>query len=165
MTRTVSFLAALTLSAAACYPAGEAPAAAALPDSASVHTAIQALSDAYEAAELAGDAAAVAALYTENGTAAFEGVPTSAGRAAVQESMTGYFSLFKVSRADIPVQVVAVHSPTVATASGLASFDVDSSGVTRTDTWRWAAEYTLGSDSQWRISYIIGFREAPAAPQ
>lgn len=165
MTRTVSFLAALALSAAACYPAGEAPAAAALPDSASVHTAIQALSDAYEAAELAGDAAAVAALYTEGGTAAFEGLPTSSGRAAVEALFASYFSLFSVSRADIPVQAVGIQSPTVVTSGGVATFDVDSSGTARTDTWRWAAEYTLGTDGQWRISYIIGFREAPAAPQ
>lgn len=162
MTRTVPILAAAALAlTAACQPPAEPQAA--LPDSATVHAALQAGADAYEAAQLAGDAAATAALYTEDGTAAFEGSPTTTGRAALQALTQAAFDAGgKPVAVESVVQAAGVHSPTVATAGGSASFTFDSAGVRRTDTWRWAAEYQLEADGVWRISYIIAFREAPA---
>ena len=162
MTRIRALLtfSAAVFAAAACQPAPEA-AGPVLPDSATVHAAIQAVADAYEAAELAGDAAAVAQLYTENGTLALEGVPTTTGRANIEAMATASFAEQTITRADIVVASAGAQSPTVATAGGTATFDVTAGGASRTDTWRWAAEYTLGADGVWRTSYLIAFLEVP----
>ena len=97
-------------------------------------------------------------------TAAFDGSPTTTGRANLEALFAGYFSAQKVTRAEITVISAGVSAPTVATAGGTASFDNEGNGSTRTDNWRWAAEYRLGTDGQWRISYHIGFLEVPANP-
>ncbi len=164
MTRSIlSILGGLALITAACQPAGQT-ATAVLPDSATVHAALQAAGDSFEAAELAGDAAAVGQHYTEDATAALDGMPTTTGRANLEALFGGFFSTQKVTRAEIMVTSAGASAPTVATAGGTASFDNEVNGTTRTDNWRWAAEYRLGTDGQWRISYHIAFLEVPATP-
>jgi len=159
MTRLLLTLTAAALAATACQPAADSSTAA-LPDSTAVHNALRAQADAYEAAEVAGDAAATGQLYTDGATAAFEGLPTTTGRANIEALFGGYYADNDVTRADIQVLAAAAHSPTVATGGGSATFDVTTEGTSHTDVWRWAAEYQLGEDGVWRISYIIGFLEA-----
>ena len=160
MKRSISsFLGTVVLIAAACQPTP--PPVAAAPDSATIHAALQAEADSYAAAELAADAAAVGQQHTEGASMALEGLPTMTGRANIEAGIAAGWALEKVTGGSIKVEVANAATPTTATAGGTASFEVDSAGTPRTRNWRWAAEYQLGTDGRWRISYLMALKETP----
>jgi uncharacterized protein (TIGR02246 family) len=149
--------------AAACAPAAEQQAAApAAPDTAAVRVSIQALGDSWAALAMAGDAAGIAALFTEDGTAAFFGFPTTTGRANIQAFMAGLFAAGKVTSAKATVVGVTAPAPGIATAGGTYMEVVDSSGVTITNWWRWAAAYRQAPDGTWLTAYDMAFQDSTA---
>ncbi len=79
------------LAGAACQPA-EQPAATKDTTAADL-AAIHQVRDAYVAAENAGDAAAVAALYAENGTRMPPDEPAATGRAAIEAQLQPQYSM------------------------------------------------------------------------
>ena len=148
---------------AACYgPARQETAAAAAPDTAAIHMAVQALGDRFETNALAGNAAAVASDFTEDGRAEFYGFPSAVGRAAVEGLYTTYFGSNKVTASEVTTQAVSATGPDLASARGVTSVTAEAGGKTSTTHWRWAAAYRKGADGQWRVSYIIGFPDSPS---
>jgi len=152
---------ALLALAAACSPAADQQAAApAAPDTAAVRAELQSLVDRYVQYLMAGDAAGVAGLYTDDATYAVYGVPTTTGRANVEAVFAGYFGAFKVTSAQGTVEAAASPGPGIATARGIYTDVEDSSGV-RISSWsRWASAYRQAADGQWLISYHIGFPDS-----
>lgn len=148
--------------AAACAPAAEQPAASApaAPDTAAVRLAIQAVSDRYAELDVAGDAAGIAGLYAENGTAAFFGFPTTTGRAGIEAIYRTLFGIQKLTAATSTVLTASSPAPGLATAGGTFAETVDSSGTIIRNWWRWAAAYRQGADSRWEISFIMAFPDS-----
>jgi len=143
--------------------AAGAPAAAqqsAAPDTAALRVTIQALTDRWASASLAGDAAGIANLFTENGTAAFFGMPTTSGRSNIQALIANLFAAAKVTTAKGTVGMVAAPGPGIATALGTYMEVLDSSGVTITNWWRWAAAYRQGPDGGWLMTYDMAFPDS-----
>lgn len=156
---------AVLLIAGACAPAPEAPAGlpaemTATPDTAAVRAAVEATGTRWAEFAVAGNAAGIAGLFTEDGTAAFFGFPTTTGRAAIEAMMGALFAAVKVTAAQTTVQAVAVPAPGVATALGTYTETVDSSGVTISTWYRWAAAYRQGADGQWLTTYDIAFPDS-----
>ena len=152
---------ALLALAAACSPAAEEQAAApAAPDTAALRAELQGQADRWVQYALAGDAAGVAGLYTDDATYAAYGIPTTTGRANVEALFAGYFGAFKITSAQLTVQAAASPGPGIATARGIYTDVADSSGVTVSSWWRWAGAYRQGADGQWLLSYNIAFADS-----
>lgn len=159
MTRLTLLLAgaALTVAPTASVVAQAAPAAA-RPDTAAVRAGLNALSAKLEAVYLAGDAAGVAALFTEDAQAEYAGFPSAAGRAAIQALYEGYFKAnkLKVSR----IEFLGVNSVTADLATALGTYHAFGNGKPAHAWWRWAAAYRKGADGEYRISYIMAFPDS-----
>jgi len=146
--------------AAACAPAEREVATPAAPDTAAVRQAIQAHGDRWAEFDIAANAAGLAGLHAEDATAAFFGLPTATGSAAIEALFNAYFSTTRVTAAASAVTTVAAPAPGVATALGTYTVTTDSSGVVRTGWYRWAAAYRQGADGQWRVGYIQSFPDS-----
>jgi uncharacterized protein (TIGR02246 family) len=147
--------------AAACAPAAEKQAAApAAPDSAAARAAVEALSQQYSDRIVAGDAAAVAALFSEDATTSFFGFPTTNGRANIQALYAASIGAAKRTAAKITLGRVNAVAPGLLTAVGTSDESVDSSGVSITSYWRWVAAFRQGADGQWRFAYIMAFPDS-----
>jgi ketosteroid isomerase-like protein len=147
--------------AAACAPAAERQAEApALPDTAVVRQAIQTHGDQWAAYDMAGDAAGLVSLHTDDASVAFYGLPTTTGAAALQALYQGYLAVNKVSSAESIVQAVSASAPGIATARGLYIATTDSSGVVRTGWYRWAGAYRQDADGRWRVSYLMSMPDS-----
>lgn len=147
--------------AAACAPAAQQQAAApAAPDSVAARAAIEALGKQYTDRIVAGDAAAVAALFTEDAVTSYYGFPTTTGRANIQALYATTLGVAKRTGAQITVGRANGITPGVVTAVGINKETVDSSGVSITNYWRWVAAYRQEADGQWRFAYIMAFPDS-----
>lgn len=158
-------LLAVLLLAAACAPAPETPAEAPgestmAPDTAAVRAAVDGIGARWSEYAVAGDAAAIAATFTEDGTVAFFGFPTTTGRAGIEALMAGAYSVVDVTAAESRTGAVAAPAPGIATALGTYTETVDSSGVVITTWVRWAAAYRQDADGQWQHTYLISFPDS-----
>lgn len=151
--------------ALACAPAPQqaaAPAAPPAPDTAAVQTALNALADQYEAAEVGGNAGQVAALYTDDGVTVFQGFPTAAGKAAIEAQTIEAMKVQKVLEMTIETGGVTVVGPTMATAGGTA-IQLSQEGKKKTRMWwRWAGAYRNVA-GQWKLSYLMAFQDSTKA--
>ena len=109
---------------------------------------------------MAGNAAGIAGLFTEEGTATFFGFPTTTGRAAIEALMAGLFSAVKVTASSVSVEMVAAPAPGLGTALGMYAETVDSSGVTIQTWYHWAGSYRQDADGQWRFAYLMSFPDS-----
>lgn len=147
--------------AAACAPAADQAASApAASDTVAVRAGLQAASDKWDALAVAGDAAAIAALFADDGAVAFFGAPTTTGRANIQAMMTGLYSAAKVTSAKGTILGITAPAPGMATARGTYMEVTDSSGVTTTGWYRWAGAYRQAPDGQWLITYLMSFPDS-----
>jgi uncharacterized protein (TIGR02246 family) len=88
------------------------------PDTAAVRAAVNAASAKLNAAYLAGDAAAVAGLFTEDARAEYAGFPSAKGRAAIQSTYDTYFKSNKLTVAETTIMEVTALTPDLVTAGG-----------------------------------------------
>ena len=147
--------------AAACAPAAEQQAAApAALDSTAARAAVEAVSQQYSDRVVASDAGGVSALFTVDATAAYFGYPTTTGRANIQALYAASFGIAKPTAVQITVGTAGEISPGLVTAGGTSQQTVDSSGVSITTYWRWAAAYHPRADGQWRFAYIMAFPDS-----
>jgi uncharacterized protein (TIGR02246 family) len=155
-----SFFVAIALAAACAPAADQAASAPAAPDTAAVRVAIQAVGDKWASLAMAGDAAGIAALFTEDGTFAAFGLPTATGRANIQAVLAGLFAAAKSTSAQAVVLGVTAPAPGIATARGTYVETVDSSGVIITNHWRWAAAYRQTPEGAWLTTYDMAFPDS-----
>ena len=129
-------------------------------DTAAARTAITALGAKLSAANIAGDAAGIAALFTEDARAEYAGFPSAVGRAAIQST---YETLFKTTKYKVWELVVkGVNAPTadVASAGGSVHQFGETNGKPSHMWWRWAAAYRKGADGQYKISFVMAFPDS-----
>jgi len=128
------------------------------PDTAAVRAAVNAASAKLNAAYLAGDAAAVAGLFTEDARAEYAGFPSAKGRAAIQSTYDTYFNSNKLTVAETTIMEVTALTPDLVTAGG--TYHSFGNGKPKHAWWRWAAAYRKGADGEYRISYIMAFPDS-----
>jgi uncharacterized protein (TIGR02246 family) len=162
MTYRLTVVALLAIGCATKAPEQAAAPAPPLPDSATVRTALNALADQYEAAEVAGDPAQVAALFTDDARTEFQGFPAAVGRAAIEEQSKQAFAAQKVLEMTIETQGVNVVAPAIATAGGIAIALAEVEGKKGKMWWRWAGAYR-NVGGQWKFSYLMAFQDSTQA--
>lgn len=158
----VSMLAVSLVSA--CAPKEEpaaAATAAAAPDTAALRAEIAPLGDAYRAAVLAGDAATLNALYTDNAVVELTGIPTLMGRAAIMTADSTNFAMGKPSEWTSTVRSTVALSPgNVAQTGSWSDAMPAAGGKTARRDGRWIAGIRKGDDGKWRINYLMGMTDS-----
>jgi ketosteroid isomerase-like protein len=150
-------VAALTVAITRSAPAQQT-APATKPDTAAVRAGLNDLTAKMKTAYLAGDAAAVAALYTEDARAEFAGFPSAVGRAAIQSTTEAYFKANKLNVAEWTIGGLNSLTADLATAGG--TYHAFGNGKPAHAWWRWAAAYRKGADGQYRVSYVMAFPDS-----
>lgn len=140
-------------------PAASVPAAA--PDTAALRAEIAPLGEAYRAAIIAGDAAALNALYTDNATVELTGIPTLIGRAAIMTADSMNFTMGKPTDWNSTVRsTVALGNGGVAQTGSWSDAMPAAGGKTTRRDGRWIAGLAKGEDGKWRINYLMGMTDS-----
>jgi ketosteroid isomerase-like protein len=130
------------------------------PDTATVRAGLNALTAKLVTAYLAGDAATMASLYTEDARAEYAGFPSAVGRTAIQSTYLEYFKANKLKVWESTIGDVNSLSADLATAGGTVHSFGDTNGKPVHMWWRWAAAYRRGADGEYRISYVMAFPDS-----
>ena len=158
--RTVSMSAlAALLIAAACTPKEPAPAVVAV-DTAAAKAGVDSLRTRYIAAQNAGDAAGVAALFTEDATLDIYGVPRQHGRANIQAALGVDYAGRKYTLTEITPINTAVRTNTDGSEIGTYHDMHDAAGKKDHEWGRYVVGLAKGTDGMWRLSYIMAFPDS-----
>jgi uncharacterized protein (TIGR02246 family) len=133
------------------------PALIALPLAASptVQAKVDAANDAFAAAMVRGDAAAVAAFYTEDGHLLFFKGTTLKGRAAIQEFMTGMLKGMKVTSMKIVSEEIHASGDLILD-QGHYEMTSETDGKVETSKARYIQVYKKGKDGK-----LLLYRDCP----
>jgi uncharacterized protein (TIGR02246 family) len=157
----VSMLAVSLVSACAPKEEPDASTPAAAPDTAALRAEIAPLGDAYRAAVLAGDAAALNALYTDNAVVELTGIPTLVGRGAIMTADSTNFAMGKPTEWNSTVRsTVALGNGNVAQTGSWSDAMPAAGGKTARRDGRWIAGIMKGDDGKWRINYLMGMTDS-----
>ena len=157
--RMVRILAAGGLVLGACAQPAPAPTVVAV-DSAAVRTGLDSLRARYERAETAGDAAAVAAIYTETGAIDLMGAPPLRGRAGILEGVKATYAANKPEVLHISVTNTDVRSNESATEIGTYHQAMMVAGK-RTQAWgRWVSAGVKTASGEWQLTYLMAFPDS-----
>jgi uncharacterized protein (TIGR02246 family) len=148
---------------AACAPKEEAAVAAVAPDTAALRAEIEPMGQAYGAAILAGDAAALNALYTDAAVVELTGVPTLIGRAAIMSRDSAALSMGKPSEWTSTVRSTAYLSEGRVAQTGTWADAAVVGGKTMRRAGRWIAGINKEADGKWRINYLMGMTDSTYA--
>ena len=153
-------LASSLLFAACTAPAPATPAAVA-PDTDAMRVALDPFGASYKAATLAGDAAALNALYTDNAVVELSNQPTAVGRAAILKADSAQFATIKFSDWNINIRGTTDLGGGRAAQSGTFwSKFADKKGAKMSQYGRWVAGFMKGDDAKWRINYLMGMTDS-----
>lgn len=148
------------LVAAACTPkASDTPAVVAV-DTAAAVSGINALRSSYPPAQIAGDAAAVAALFTEDATLDFYGIPRLKGRANIEAGLKQDYGMRKFTVTEItPIQTM-VRSNEDGSEIGTYHDMYDVKGAKTHEWGRYVVGVRKDADGKWRLSYLMSFPDS-----
>ena len=161
-TAMVSFAALLALG---CAPKGGGMAAggAMAVDTAAAKSGIDSLRTRYARLQMAGDAAAVAALYDQNATLDLYGLPRTKGRANIEAALKADFAMRKFSLAEITAGMTTVRTNDDASEIG-TYHDMYTLKGTVTHEWgRYVVGNGKGADGNWRLTYLMVFPDSTKA--
>lgn len=151
----------LTVVALAACATREQPAAATVaPDTAALRVEIAPMGEAYRAAVLAGDAAALNALYTDGAVVELTGVPTLVGRAAIMSRDSATFAMGKPSEWTSTVRTTAFLSEGHVAQTGTWSDATVVGGKRIRRAGRWIAGINKEANGQWKINYLMGMTDS-----
>lgn len=145
---------------AACAPKEEAAVPAVAPDTAALAAEIAPLGEAYRAAILAGDAAALNAFYTDAAVVELTGVPTLVGRAAIMSRDSATFAMGKPSEHTSTVRSTAFLSEGRVAQTGTWADAAVVGGKTMRRAGRWIAGVNKEADGKWRINYLMAMTDS-----
>ena len=130
--------------------------AAAAPDTAALRVELAATIDAYRVAALAGDAAALNALYTDDATVEITAVPTLTGRAAIMSADSANFAAGKPTEWSATVRsLVPIGGGAVAQTGSWSDGTPAAGGKMVRRVGRWISSSQKGDDGKWRINYLM----------
>lgn len=147
----------IVLLAAALVP-GIGRAAGPKPSAPSVDADHQAIADAwsgYRAALIKGDAAGVAALFTEDGALLEPGLPDIEGRGTLEKFFAAGFSRAKVTDATGDIEQLDVHGDRAYEIGTYSQTMANAKGMTGTSKGRYMAFWRKGADGRWRVRRLM----------
>ncbi len=145
---------------AACTPKEQPAVAAVAPDTTALAAEIAPFGEAYRAAILAGDAAALNALYTDAAVVELTGVPTLVGRAAIMSRDSATFAMGKPSEWMSTVRNTAFLSEGRVAQTGTWADATVVRGKTMRRAGRWIAGLNKEADGSWKINYLMGMTDS-----
>lgn len=151
-------IAALLL-AAACTPKAEAPAVAAV-DTAAARAGTDSLRQHYIMAQMAGDAAGIAGLYTEDATLDIYGIPRQHGRANIQTALAANYAARKYTLTQITPGSFTARTNTDASELGTYHDMHDAMGKKDHEWGRYLVGLAKGTDGMWRLTYVMAFPDS-----
>ncbi len=141
-------------------PAGETGTTGMAVDTAAVKSGIDSLRAAYARAEVAGDAAALGQLWTEDGTLDMYGAPRTKGRANIEAGLKADFASRKWTVSEItPVQTNVQNNEA---GSEIGTYHVmhDVNGTVDHEWGRYVVGVQKGADGKWRLDYLMFFPDS-----
>lgn len=139
-------------------PAAEAAAAKAATDAAKA--AIDELRTKYLAAENAGDAAALAALYADDGVYMPSNMPAASGKAAIQALFEQMFTQMSSSGSATPASVDIAGDWAIERGDYKTTMTPKAGGKPMEDTGKYVV-VSRKSDSGWKVHYLIWNSDMP----
>lgn len=156
--RAMTLLAAAAVLAACAKPAPEAPAVVAV-DSAGARSAFDAIRATFEKSDSAGDAAAIAGLFREDGGIDFQGAPPMRNRAGIEAGLKAGYAIQKPEKLEIVTKQTLVRTNSDGAETG-DYHSIYAMGGKRTHQYgRWVASYVKDSTS-WKISYLMSLTDS-----
>jgi uncharacterized protein (TIGR02246 family) len=151
----------LLLTFAACSTPAKAPEAQASADTAALRDSIQAREREWSAAYLAGNAAGIAALYTEDAAQVQPAGDWSRGRAAITKGMQATFDTLTVTaRDDITEEVIPMGDYAIEIGHYRSEGTSKTDKTPRSSSGRYMVVWRKDADGVWRLHRDIG-SEAP----
>ncbi|HEV8357020.1 MAG TPA: nuclear transport factor 2 family protein [Gemmatimonadales bacterium] len=151
---------ALLLAAACAQPAPEQTAAAPAVDSAAARAGMTALRNRYIAGQTAGDASAVAALFSDSAAVDLYGVPKLRGRAAIEAAFKADYAARKYTMTEIMPAETSVRTSTGGSEIGTYHDMHDAKGKVDQEWGRYLVGMAKGADGQWRLDYLMAFPDS-----
>ncbi len=153
---------ALLLTFAGCSAPAKAPEAQASVDTAALRDSIQAREREWSAAYLAGNAAGVAALYTEDAAQVQASGDWFRGRDAITKGMQATFDTLAVTvREDITEEVIAAGDYIVEIGHYRSEGTSKTDQTPRSSSGRYMVVWRKDADGAWRLHRDIGSEAAP----
>jgi uncharacterized protein (TIGR02246 family) len=158
MTRLLTVLGAFAL--ACTRPADNAGNAGMAVDTAAAKAGIDSLRSGYSQAQLAGDGAALAQLYTEDATLDMYGAPRTKGRANIEAGLKADLAARKYTVSQItPIQTTVMSNDG---GSELGTYHTmhDVNGAVDHEWGRYVVGFQKGTDGKWRLDYLMFFPDS-----
>jgi ketosteroid isomerase-like protein len=166
MRRHIVALAALA-AAAACTPKGDAGAGstmAAAVDTTAIKAEIDGFRAQYSRLQVAGDAAGLAAMFSEQGGVDFDQAPRARGRAAIEATFKQRFAMMKPAVLEIMPTMTSARSSIEGSEIG-TWHTLDSAQGKPVHAWgRFLSAYAKDSTGQWHLDYLIAFTDSMKPP-
>jgi uncharacterized protein (TIGR02246 family) len=132
-------------------------------DTAAAMAGIDSLKTRYSQLEMAGDAAALAQLFTEDATLDLYGVPRTKGRAAIQAALAQDFGMRKYTVSEINPINTNVRTNETATQIGTYHAMHDVNGTADHEWGRFVVGMNKGTDGMWRLNFLMAFPDSTKA--
>jgi uncharacterized protein (TIGR02246 family) len=159
----ISIVLALTLALAACQPAPQKEVAPAPPSQADIEAAIGKVRAAYVAAENAGDAAALAALFTDDAVLMPPDAPAASGKEAIQSYFQSRNDEFTFELAVTKAEVVAAGDWAFSRGTYTLKATPKPKGKTIEDSGKYLNILAHQPDGSWKIARHIWNSDNPLA--
>lgn len=133
----------------------DAAATTAAPDTAALRAELAPLVESYGKAILAGDAAALNALYTDDAVVEITAVPTLTGRAAILAADSANFASGKTTEWNVTVRSTVPIGDSAVAQTGSWTDAAIMGGKTVRRAGRWLTSSRKGADGTWRVNYLM----------
>ncbi len=160
--KSLSLLATAALAVSAACATNEGGTAAAV-DTAAAMAGLDSTRSRYSGYQMAGDAAGLAGLYTDDATLDIYGVPRTKGRANIEAALKADFALRKFTLSQITPGGTTVRTNTDATEIGTYHDMHDVNGAVDHEWGRYVVGLQKGADGTWRLSYVMAFPDSTKA--
>ena len=132
-------------------------------DTAAAKSGIDSLRSGYARAQMAGDAAALGQLFTENATLDMYGAPRTKGRANIETGLKADLAARKYTTSEIMAVQTTVMSNESGSEIGTYHAMHDVGGAVDHEWGRYVVGFQKGADSKWRLEYLMFFPDSTKA--
>ena len=129
-------------------------------DTAAGRAGIDSLRASYSRIQMAGDAAGLAQLYTENATLDMYGVPRTKGRANIEAGLKADLTARKYTLSEITPIETTVRSNDAGSEIGTYHAMHDVNGTMDHEWGRYVVGAVKGADGKWRLDYLMFFPDS-----
>ena len=157
----IPIVSALALALAACTPAPQQEAVPEGPSQAEVEAAVGQVREAYVAAQNAGDAAALAALFTDDAVLMPPNAPAVSGKEAIQSYLSSRIDQFSFELAASQAEAAAAGDWAFSRGTHTVKLTRKAGGKAVEDSGKYLNTLTRQSDGSWKIARHIWNSDKP----